>query len=253
MKYLTLLILPVLLVGCGDYGQYAQAVKEQNITMQIRAEASARAKEERRAVHQEKMMRYAANALSAAASSPDKADDVTVPLILMVLEDKWAVVETMAAANEQPAALQAIEAPETAGEFVQKSGSVILGVTGTVATAYTSSKNTDAWAAAAANAGTAYYISGEHNTVTHDSNKSGSQNNVVSSGDSTITGGTANDQSNNCSSGNCDGEDDGGDTDLGMCTGDRPSVPIIRKDDDGTTWVSATCSCTSYQDGVCDA
>jgi len=48
------------------------------------------------------------------------------------------------------------------------------------------------------------------------------------------------------------GDGDDGSTNLGTCSGDRGSTPIIRVDDDGTQWVSSGCSCDSWLAGHCD-
>lgn len=249
MKYLALVLPMLLLGGCAqDYGSYTHAVKEQNVTAQIRIEAAERAKEERKMQHQENMMQFATAAMAAASASKNTADDVTVPLVLMIMEDKWAVAETMASANEKPMQMQRIEAPESVGDVIQKSTGALLGVASLGLSAYNSSTTADVLKTAVAAAGTKTYVSGENNSAVVDSNKSGSQNSVVSGGDSTINGDTVNDDS-----GSEDTDDESDEDDLGMCTGDRPTVPIVKVDDNGVSWINDFCSCSSYQAGHCDA
>ncbi len=83
-------------------------------------------------------------------------------------------------------------------------------------------------------------MKGSYNTAGNDQNitMAGTQN--------TNTGTEANQGADGGSS------DDGDGTNLGTCSGDRGSTPIIRKDDDGTEWVSSGCSCDSWLAGHCD-
>ena len=58
-KLVILFSVPLFLLGCTkDYGHYAQAVKEQNLTTQLKIEERSRDKAYRKDMHQERMASF---------------------------------------------------------------------------------------------------------------------------------------------------------------------------------------------------
>lgn len=153
--------------GCaGNYEKYAQAVKEQNLTLQLRLEQREREKEYLRHQHQEKILAMATKAMAAAARTPDKNDDVLVPLLFSVLEDKWEIAENVASSNSRIPRMQAIQPPEQFGDIIHKSTGLILGAGG-IALGIVQSNNTrDIAEAGLKAAGT--NVSGNNNSVAVD-------------------------------------------------------------------------------------
>ncbi len=125
------LLLCMSFTGCTiGYGDYAQAVKEQNITLQLMAEKETTKREEAQRKHEEKMLTLTGNVMQAVAKTPDTSDDVIAPIMVMVLEDKWQTTKTLGDATKPTVALNKIEAPESVGDSVRKMGSTILGIGG---------------------------------------------------------------------------------------------------------------------------
>jgi hypothetical protein len=106
------------------------------------------------------------------------------------------------------------------------------------------------------------YSATDNATMTVDSNKSGTDNNIVSGGDTTVTGGQIGD-TDNCADGGCDGDEgtDGGEgtdgdagtegepnVELDQCLASPPGGIIM-----GTPLWSASpaCSCSSHFAGNC--
>ena len=242
-KLVILFSIPIFLLGCTkDYGHYAQAVKEQNLTTQLKIEQRSRDKEYRRDLHQEKIVSLIGSATRAASATPGKEDDLMLPLIFMILEDKWAVAEIMASSNEKAIPMQVIEAPDSIGDTIQKSTGMLLGV-GAIALGVIQSNNMKDISVAGLNAaGTHNYVSGDGNKLTSDSFKSGSNNSVVAGGDSTITG---SDTIEGCSGGDC--EESVNPEEPNTCS----DISGAFIDGDGIWWVSPGCSCDSYIAGHC--
>jgi len=102
-------------------------------------------------------------------------------------------------------------------------------------------------------------VSGSGNTVDTVSRttKVDVRNNIATRGEN--AGVTVDNQQTaaGCPTGDCDKKGDQPEPVLPspeprMCTGERGSVPIDHIDEDGTAWVSATCSCGSYQAYHCN-
>ena len=172
------------LVGCSkDYSQYAQAVKEQNITQQLRIETEQREREYTQQKHEAKMLALAGNLINAAAATDSKNDDMMVPLIIMMMEDKWAMAQANANANTASPQLVAIEAPETTGEVLRSSTGLVLGLGGLALGIIQSNNLTEVATAGMAAAGTHNVVSGENNTLKVSTTDS---NNRASGADSSI-------------------------------------------------------------------
>ena len=182
MRLSHYLFLPVVffvslsLVGCGakDYSNYAQAVKEQNITLQLMADKKEAKREAEQRAHELKMTQLTANLMTAAAQTPEKSDDVIAPMMVMVLEDKWNMSKSVVDSKPQPAMAQ-IQAPETLGDSVKKMGGTILGLGGIYLGVRQSDNMADVAKVGILNAGTHNSASGG-SAVTSGDNSSSSGN-----------------------------------------------------------------------------
>lgn len=176
------LILCLSLTACGDYGKYAQAVKEQNIALQVQADKEDAKREAAQRKHEEKMLTLTNSALQAAALTPEKTDDVTTPLMIMVLEDKWQTSRMLADSKKRPAAVAQIQAPTTIGDEIKKAGSTLLGLGGIYLGVRQSDNMADVAKAGIAGAGT-------HNTATDGSSiNTATDGSAINSGEGTATG-----------------------------------------------------------------
>lgn len=152
------LILCFSLTACGDYGKYAQAMKEQNIALQVQADKEEAKREAEQRKHEEKMLTLTNSALQAAALTPEKTDDVITPLTIMVLEDKWQTSRMLEQSRKRPAPVAQIQAPTTVGDEIRKAGSTFLGLGGIYLGVRQSDNMADVAKAGIASAGT-------HNTA----------------------------------------------------------------------------------------
>lgn len=186
MKISNYLVIPVVflvslsLVGCGakDYANYAQTVKEQNITMQLMADKKEAKREAEQRAHELKMTQLTTNLMTAAAQTPEQSDDVIAPIMVMVLEDKWNMAKAVVDAKPQPAVAQ-IQAPETLGDSVKKMGGTLLGFGGIYLGVRQSDNLADVAKTGILNAGT-------HNTASGGS--------AVTSGDESSSSGNTNEE-----------------------------------------------------------
>lgn len=177
------LVLPM--VGCGkDYSQYAQAVKEQNITRQLRMETERREREYEQRKHEEKMAKLTGDLVMAAGKTENPNDDMMVPLMVMMMEDKWAMAQASVAANEPKEQLAVIRPPDTIGDTIQKSTGAILGLGGIWLGIKQSDNLASVATAGIANAGTNTNVSGYNNSAYTDGSTSNydSYNNANGSG-----------------------------------------------------------------------
>jgi len=131
--YLTITscILCLSLAGCaGNYTEYAKAKKSENLAIQLQAEKEENKREAVQKEHEKKVLAMTEKLMTAVAATPDPTDNVVAPLLILVLEDKWAQSKENSARNVKVATTSPIEPPETLGETIQKSGAVILGAGG---------------------------------------------------------------------------------------------------------------------------
>jgi hypothetical protein len=171
-------IVILLLSGCGQK-EYYDAVKAQNITINSMNIEKHKSEQLAEARHEERMLVLIKSSMTAAAGTPEKTDDVLVPLLIMSIEDKRVMAHALTANSNKQMQLHIIKAPETFGEAVQKSTSAILGVGAIVSGIIQSNNLTDVATAGISSAGTTNTISGEGNSITNDSYKTGSQNTVT--------------------------------------------------------------------------
>jgi hypothetical protein len=211
--------------------------------------------------HEARMLLLIQQSMTAAANTPEKTDDVLVPIIIMSIEDKRIMAHALTANSRQAIQFQKIKAPETFGEAVQKSTGAILGIGAIVNSAIQSNNLADVATAGITSAGTTNTISGDGNSITNDSYKSGSQNTITGDGNETtggsITSTNTQDNSNNeCSDGNCDETDGtdgeagieggGGGFDLDECLSSPPGGVI-----NGIPLYYYGCSCHSHSTDRC--
>lgn len=187
-KPLALLLAVALLTGCGQKEYYA-AVQAQNdrILKQHNDREERLAREE--TAKNERLMQADRAAIEAVGRTPDKTDDVLVPLMIAQRE----TISTIVAANKpvvQPPVLQ-IQPPETAGDFVQKSTGLVLGAGGMVVGAIQSNNMKDVAVAGIAGAGVHNYANGKGSVITSDSQNAGSKNTAGGSQKITASSGGA--------------------------------------------------------------
>ena len=191
-KTLAALVLAAFMLtstGCvqKSYQGYTQAIKEQNMTMQIRIESEARAKETRDNQHEARMVTLTGNLIQNAAQTKSPNDDFMVPVLLMLIEDKRSIAELAATGNQQQYIFQNVERPDSIGDTIQKSSSLILGVASMGLIGFQSNNMKDIALGGMAASGIHNTVSGEGNTLTSDSYKSGSQN-TITGDENVITG-----------------------------------------------------------------
>lgn len=250
--WLLVSLLVVSLAGCADREKYYEAMTKQNDTIQLRDQQRQAQKdydrvirEKRREEHQVLMAQLMTKMMDGAAKTSTPVDDIMGPVLFMVMEDKFATVELVAALGDKDSEsstqqLQTIEAPEETGDIIAKSSAVVLGVVGIGANILNNDINAKTLRTALDKAGSTYTVSGENNKMNVDSFKSGSDNIVTAGGDSTITGG---DTTEGCSGGDC--EDEESESSSSGCSG----ADGYFVDDDGYAWVqgaSDTLSCDSW-------
>lgn len=236
---LLALVLPFL-VGCGQK-EYYQAVKEQNITMQLRME-NERATRADRSMRQDRETIVLIEKLAlSTGKTKTPHDDFMAAMMLMMVQDKSNMSDLAYNLTKKDMQLQTIQAPDTVGDIIQKSTGLVLGGAGLTLGIMQSNNMKDIAVAGMNAAGTHNNVSGTNNTLNADAFKSGSSNTVTAGGNSSISGGTVDD-----GSGVRDDEtiEDG---DLIM--------PISCEGagyyEDGDWWVSSGCSCDSFQSGHC--
>jgi hypothetical protein len=204
------------------------------------------------------MVKILQTSLNAAAQTPDKMDDVLIPVLLMNMENQRTMAKALMAGKERQVALQPIKAPETFGEAVKNSTGAILGIGGIIV-GLTQSNNLKDVAVAGMNAaGTHNIVSGEGNSIVNDSYKSGSQNTMTGDGNS-VTSGDLN--LSNCADGNCEeGEEGEAGTEGGAGTEGEASTGLLQciqsppagyRPSDSLPLYTPTCSCKSHFAGKC--
>jgi hypothetical protein len=129
-------------------------------------------------LHEERMALLIQQSMVAAAKTPEKTDDVLIPIIIMGLEDKRIMAHALTASNKKAISFQPIKAPETVGDAIQKSTGLLLGIGAIVNSALQSKHLADVAEAGISSAGTSSTVTGNGNAITNDSYKTGSQNNI---------------------------------------------------------------------------
>jgi hypothetical protein len=262
LKIVTpMIILSIVLAGWG-HKEYFSAVKAQNETihhMNLQREHEKYIEEQH---HEEYMVKILQTSLNAAAQTPDKMDDVLIPVLLMNMENQRTMAKALMAGKERQIAFQPIKAPETFGEAVKNSTGAILGIGGIIV-GLTQSNNLKDVAVAGMNAaGTHNIVSGDGNSVINDSYKSGSQNTMTGDGNS-VTSGNLN--INNCADGSCEEGEEGeagitGEAGAESTTSDEASTGLLQciqsppagyRPSDSLPLYTPTCSCKSHFAGKC--
>lgn len=128
MTKMCFLLVPFLLLASCGRDAYYQAVKEQNITTQLRIKQDRLEEEDRRDRHEERMVSMLGTLTKATSKTDTPTDDLMATVLFMSIQDKHEMTELARTLTRKDYSPQPIEAPETAGEFVQKTGGTILGV-----------------------------------------------------------------------------------------------------------------------------
>jgi hypothetical protein len=216
--------------GCAggeSYKAYANAIKEQEVTRQLMIAQQRNQSEDRQRKHELKMTELMGTMAQAASASPDKTDDMMVPLLFMIMEDKFQMAEITRQSSQPLNQPIVMKAPETTGEMIRSSTGLVLGLGGIALGIMNSQNMADIAEAGLAAAGNTNTVNGDGNTLTSDSYKSGSQNLM----------GNSNSVNDNDVNGN-----DGETLDPSTCQG-QPGYYV---DADGVGWVSPGVSCESW-------
>lgn len=127
-KIIVVAMLFLLLTGCANRSDYYQAVKEQNITIQLRMENERLLREDRKQQHTENMVKLIEHVAIATGKTDSTTDDNMAMMMIMLAQDKNQISELAYAFTSKGQQLQTIEAPETTGELIQKSTAMVLGL-----------------------------------------------------------------------------------------------------------------------------
>jgi hypothetical protein len=237
-----------LIGGCGQK-EYYSAMQAQNVTIQKLNNRQIEIETARDNKHEEHMLLLINNSMNACAKTPDKTDDVLVPMLIMNMENQWMLGKVLASKNgTHTMQLQTIKAPETFGEAVKNSTGAILGIGAIWAGIHQSDNLADVAVAGMASAGVHNTVNGHNNALTSDSYKSASQNTTTGNNNSTTAGDMAiNSPTDNCADGNC--EEEGGSagtqgeasTGVDQCLQNPPAGNV-----NGTSLYSPGCSCKSH-------
>lgn len=140
-KVITGLVILVMVSGCAQDAYY-KAITDQNIAIsEVNAKAIAKQEEADR-IHEDRMARLMTASMVAATQTPDKSDDVLIPLMYAQIEDKRVMSKALTANSRQPN-VQQIAPPETLGDFIQKSTGLALGIGGVALGVVSSNNNRD--------------------------------------------------------------------------------------------------------------
>lgn len=193
MKIISLVAISLMsvgLMGCGNHGEYVKAVSDQNLKIHEMNLQHQTNKERENFLHEEKMSTLMSNAMLSAGATPDKMDDVLVPLLFASMEDKKVMADALSK-NDNIIPFQKIEAPETFSEAIKNSTGLILGGAGVALGIVQSNNMADIAIAGISRSGTSttYNTSGENHTVgSYNEANSGTQFSDVSLGESSDFG-----------------------------------------------------------------
>jgi hypothetical protein len=252
-----LIVLLIGLGGCSNYSEYTKALERVSYNNLMAANAHLRwlYEQEKKTSKEEKeykrdMLQMYSNSMVAASSTPEKTDDVLVPVVfsLMAFTDKIAKPQTGVSIQAPPTQKVDIVPPETPGQFAQRAGSTILGLAGITVQVVDSHNDRKVMEALAAGSGVR--IDAKDNArVAYDSFKSGSDNTI--NGDGTINGGSISGSMQSESAEEGSETPEITDPENG-CFGTPPSscgsAPVCI---DGQWKYNQSCSCPSHEQGRC--
>ncbi len=175
------------MTACG-FDKYYDAIGAQNaIIHQINVDRKATERRED-IQHQENMMLLMESAIASAAETDSETDDVMVPMMIMMLEDKRTMAKALTAQHKRNISLHEIKAPDTFGDGVKKSAGVLGIVAGAVVGIVVSNNVTDIAKSAIAGSGTHTTMNGNDNsTATADNGSSVVQDTTLSGEGSPLT------------------------------------------------------------------
>ena len=244
--FVSCLVIPILLIGCAYQGAYYSAIKEQNLRIaKIQAEQK-KERDKEQYLHEEKMAKLYQSSMVAASKTKEITDDVLIPILFANLETQRTLSKALSSGNEQSINIQKIEKPDSFGDQVQKSASVILGV-GSIGLGIVQSHamrdiSVAGLNALAKSAGKRIEVSGNGNIV--ESYKNGTENTVSNSDNTNITG-------HSCPTCDENSEEEGkesGEFSLESCIENPPGGYNSKGD---PLWTSDGCSCDSHSKGHC--
>lgn len=149
---LLLMLLLTTLVGCGSK-EYYQAVKEQNITMQLRLENERLIREDKQRQHDKDMIALIEKLSVATGTTTNTYDDFMAAMLLTVIQDKSTMADVVHTLTHKEAQLHPIKAPDSVGDTIQKATPAVLGIGGITASILQSSSMADIAIAGIKNAG----------------------------------------------------------------------------------------------------
>jgi len=248
MRYVILsLVCCLCLSGCSNYDKYTKALEKVSYNNLMATNAhlrwlheQTRKEEIEDREYKAQMQKQYMDAMTAAAKTKEKTDDVFVPIVFSLMEYKGRrnpSVTVLPRESLPTASNIKIEPPETPGQFAQRAGGTLLGIAGITLSIVDSNNDRKVMEALAARS--SYHVDARDNAhVNLDSYKSGTDNTIT--GDSNTTGGNV----YGCPSGDCleEGTDPkpGPGTSLDTCS-----------DEWVTSHIPGCSSCLSYYSGYC--
>jgi len=187
-KIISFILTSFFLVGCSANTEYYKAVQKQNEVLMQQQIAKEKAEREEDNRHQEMMMNFLQKSTEAAAKTPEITDDILVPMLVMNMEQQRLLAKALQAPHQKGLVLHEIKAPETAGEFMKNSTSLVLGGLGIYAGLKASDNLVDLGIAGLNAAGNKLTVSGNNNKVNSDSFKNGTDNTITDSDHINLSG-----------------------------------------------------------------
>ena len=238
--FVSCLFIPAFLVGCANQQEYYSAVRTQNERI-IKFQAEQRAKKEKeQQLHEEKMAKLYQSSLTAASKTKEITDDILIPILFANLETQRTLSKALSSNKEENINIQKIEKPDSFGDNVRKSTSLLLGV-GQIALGITQAHGMRDVSVAGLNAlantsGKKIEVSGNGNVI--ESYKNGTENKVSNSDHTNISGHSA----------TIPGEEESEEFDLNSCIANPPGGHNSKGD---PLWNTNGCSCDSHSKGHC--
>lgn len=126
LRYTSIIILSLFLAGCGRDAYY-QAIKEQNITTQLRMENERLIREDKKLRHEKDMVALIEKLSVATGKTENTNDDLLASVMLMMTQDKNNMADLAYNLTKKDTPLQVIEAPDSFGDTIQKSTGLLVG------------------------------------------------------------------------------------------------------------------------------
>ena len=128
-KIILILLLVFVLTSCSNK-EYYQAIKEQNITIQLKAENERLVREDKQRQHQKEMISLIEMLSISTGNTANTNDDFMAAMLLLMVQDKNSMADLAYNLTKKDIQLQQIKAPDSIGDTIQKSTGLLLGVAG---------------------------------------------------------------------------------------------------------------------------